>query len=237
MRKNSVSKLVKNKKASEFVEALLTFPMLIMIVFSIAYGVIYFNAKSNVEKIGTYFTRTLTTAQQYCAYSKDGQGSLSFNEEKTKNGEYARNLITNSNIFDGVTTKCYLALETYKTKVDENNNSILEKETYYDFFGFTASYNNMMGSIDPENVGPAKIADNWKIGNFINLNITSSVFSTQGGITLFELVTSINFFGGMHKVEIIGSTTTVNIKFQIENDICDDINLEDGEKPSVCIDE
>ena len=232
---------LKSKKGSEFVESLLTFPMLIIIVFSIAYGVIYFNAKSQITSQITYIVRNMTTAQSYCAYTKSG-GSLTYDSEKTAdNSSYARNFVTNSNdsdgssLFDGIKNKCYLSLESFESYLNESGKLEIRKVVYYDFFNF--DYSSVQSGIGSEFIGPEKIANKWKIGNYINLTVTSSIFSSGSGITMFDLVTSINFFGGMHKVEVISSTATVSIRFQLENDVCDDILLTDEEKPDVCLED
>lgn len=228
----------KSKKGSEFVESLLTFPMLIIIVFSIAYGVIYFNAKSQITSQITYIVRNMTTAQSYCAYTNNG-GALTYDNEKTAdNSSYARNFVTNASsseggtLFDGIKNKCYLSLESFESYLDENGKLAIRRNVYYDFFNF--EFSSVQSGVGNDFIGPEKIANKWKIGNFINLTVTSSIFSTGSGITMFDLVTSVNFFGGMRKVEVISSTTTVSIRFQIENDVCDDILLTDEEKPDVC---
>lgn len=226
-----------NNRGSEFVEALLTFPLLVMIIFSVAYAVLYFNAKGNAQDTASFLARNVITTQKYCELIKNGN-SYSYDEENTlSNHSLGRTIILDAldsdEFFDTPDTKCYLALETYETKTVEEVTTTTKK-VYYDFFGYE---HPSINETNYDGEGPEAIANNWKIGNFVNLTLTTGVFKTGTGISLFEAFTSINFFDGVAKIEIISSKTTVTARFQIENDACDDINLSDDEKPSICIEE
>lgn len=232
-------KRITKNKGSEMVETLLVFPLLLAFVLAFAYGILYYNVQNSVKDMNNRILRQIVTAQEYCAFEYSGTSehqTISYDSVKTENdSSYARNMIkqlvlNETNSSEKITNSIfYLKLKTYKYDYnDETGVASLLSQEYYDFFTYSPTQFGITGESHPELVG-----SNWVIGNFVELTVKSAVFSTIAGNKIFDSLTSVNIFG-IKKIEIVSSTATVTVKFQIENDICADLNVEDKNKPSTC---